>query len=215
MSLLIDGYNLLHATDIFGQGGRAGVGGLQRSREALIRFLVASIEPRELPRTTMVFDAAGAPAGLPSRTSHDEMIVLYAVGYPDADSLMEEMIEQTRHARALLVVSSDHRIQRAARRRGARFTDSDLWYAHLCHRRRAIRQVEMEPPMKPSGPLPVSEVDYWLQEFYMGSDDEVVQNEAHVGSESIITDSIPIDPAKHSISYFRFSYSLLGCMLGL
>jgi len=39
MALLIDGYNLLH---VFGTG--RGPGGFQRSREALIGFLAASID---------------------------------------------------------------------------------------------------------------------------------------------------------------------------
>jgi predicted RNA-binding protein with PIN domain len=74
MRLLIDGYNLLHVTGIVGRGNE--LTELHRSREALLRFLAASIEPGERAQTTIVFDAAGAPPGLPQTLAHDAMTAL-------------------------------------------------------------------------------------------------------------------------------------------
>lgn len=162
MALLIDGYNLLHVTGIVGRGNRGTP--LQRSREALLRFLAASIDPMELPRTTIVFDAAEAPPGLPRVVTHEGMTVRYASGYADADALIEELIEADHAPRALLVVSSDHRIQRAARRRRAQFTDSDVWYAQL-HRSRQSRGGTARGSAKPAGDLSSEEVEYWVDEF--------------------------------------------------
>ena len=45
MAILIDGYNLLHASGVFGSHGR-----LEESRAALLDVLVASIEPKYLAR---------------------------------------------------------------------------------------------------------------------------------------------------------------------
>ncbi|NOY29741.1 MAG: hypothetical protein GXP28_06060 [Planctomycetes bacterium] len=164
MSLLIDGYNLLHVTDIFGKGN--GPGGFQRSREALLRFLAASIEPAHRKQTTIVFDANHAPPGLPDTTTQEEMLVLYARDYPDADTLIEELIEKHDAPRSLLVVSSDHRIQRAARRRRAKFSDSDLWYAKLWQQRVSQRAGQnRRTPEKPIGKLSTAEIDYWVHEF--------------------------------------------------
>jgi hypothetical protein len=59
MSLLIDGYNLLHVTGIVGRAGS----GLQGSRNALLRFLAAAIEPDDLAETTIVFDATPEAQG--------------------------------------------------------------------------------------------------------------------------------------------------------
>ena len=59
MSLIIDGYNLMHAAGIIGHG--VGPGGLERSRLALLNFVAESIEPAELSVTTMVFDSRQAP----------------------------------------------------------------------------------------------------------------------------------------------------------
>ncbi len=164
MSLLIDGYNLLHVTAIFGKG--TGPGGFQRSREAFLRFLAASIPEDERKQTTIVFDANDAPPGLPHTLNHDEMLVRYAADYPDADTLIEELIQQHDSPRRLLVVSSDHRIQRAARRRRAKFTDSEPWFNNLVKQRDQRRDNQSQQlPEKPVGNQNAAEIDYWVNEF--------------------------------------------------
>ncbi len=161
MSLLIDGYNLLHATDIFGDEGSAP--SFQRSREALLAFLAKALHEVERLQTTIVFDAAGAPPGLPHTDSVAGLQVRYARDYPDADALLEELIEEHPAPRGLLVVSSDHRVQRAARRRGAKYCDSDRWYAELC--RRPLRS---GPQRAGDGEKPAqsaAEIAYWMRQF--------------------------------------------------
>jgi len=164
MSLIIDGYNLLHATDIFGEG--TGPGSFQRSREALLAFLAASLGDAERPQTTIVFDAAEAPPGLSDRYTVEGLNVLYARDYPDADTLIEELVEEHQAPRGLLVVSSDHRVQRAARRRGAKHVDSDRWYAELWQRRIELRCRQQKAiPEKPVGQLSAAEIAYWVEQF--------------------------------------------------
>jgi predicted RNA-binding protein with PIN domain len=163
MALLIDGYNLLHVTEIFGKPG-AGTE-LHRTRLALLDFLAAVIEQRERPQTMIVFDAAGAPPGLPRSFVHDAITVHFARRHSDADELIEELLEQYPAPRELLVVSSDHRVQRAARRRGADFIDSDQWYAQV----RALRQQRQQegeiPRAKSHSDVSNEEVAYWVDEF--------------------------------------------------
>ena len=159
MPLIIDGYNLLHVT-----GSSGSRGDLQGSREALLRFLAAAIDPKERPLTTIVFDAAEAPPGLPRVVVFEEMTVRYASDYENADELIEELIAQHHVPRSLTVVSSDHRIQRAARRRRATFVDSDVWFGDLVRRRDQARR---PPPraVKPQGSLSGDEINYWLKQF--------------------------------------------------
>jgi predicted RNA-binding protein with PIN domain len=166
MPLLIDGYNLLHVTGLVGRGA-----GLQGSREALLRFLAATIEPNERSHTTIVFDAAEAPPGLPRLVTHEEMTVHYASDYADADELIEELIAAHHAPRSLLVVSSDHRLQRAAKRRRAPFIDSDQWFAEALRRRERNRRPAPPQAVKPQGKLRAEEIAYWLAEF--GANDEV------------------------------------------
>lgn len=168
MAIIIDGYNLLHVTGLVGRAGT----GLQGSREALLRFLAAAIDAKDRPETTIVFDAAEAPPGLPRTVGHEGMTVRYASDYEDADALIEELIAADYAPRSLTVVSSDHRLQRAARRRRAAFVDSDIWFieaARVSRRRRPDRsQVGAARPPA----LTAEEIAYWVEEFGEGKGDE-------------------------------------------
>jgi len=160
MALLIDGYNLLHATHIFGAAGPGT--DLHRSRLALLKFLSASISERERKETTIVFDAAGAPPGLPRTLTHDGMTVHFARRQTDADEMIEQILEQCPAPRSLVVVSSDHRVQRAARRRGAAYVDSDQWYSTL---RQSIRNQDAAENTPKPADLSPEELAYWVSEF--------------------------------------------------
>jgi predicted RNA-binding protein with PIN domain len=167
-SLLIDGYNLLHESGIL--AGGVGPGGLQRARLALLNFLAESLEPAEAARATVVFDACDAPWGLPNQLQHRGLTVRFATRYPDADGLIEELIRSDSSPRKLTVVSSDHRLQRAAKRRKARAVDSDVWYRELLQKRRSSGESKKEPPERPPVPLLAEDVEYWLRQF--GGQDE-------------------------------------------
>ena len=163
MSLLIDGYNLLHVAGIFGRG--AGPGSLERSRLALLNFLAESLDPAELPQTTVVFDSHDAPWGLPRLVVHRGITVRFAAQYEEADDLIEELIRADSAPRRLVVVSSDHRLQRAARRRRAKAIDSDVWYAELVRARRERQENSADAPARPAVPLLEEDVNYWLRQF--------------------------------------------------
>ena len=105
-----------------------------------------------------------APPGLPRVIHHRGLTVRFASQYPDADSLIEELIDQNTAPRRLTVVSSDHRLQRAARRRRAKPMDCDAWYAGVIRRRRRSREHRVAPG-KPPVPLLAEDVAYWLRQF--------------------------------------------------
>jgi predicted RNA-binding protein with PIN domain len=170
MALLIDGYNLLNVTAIVGDAG-AGTA-LHRTRMALLDFLATSIDERERRETMIVFDAAGAPPGLPRTTEHEGMTVHFARRHSDADEMIEELLEQHAAPRSLVVVSSDHQVQRAARRVGASFVDSELWYRDILIARRERGLAADERPAKPSGEVTPDEVAYWTDEFADAPPDE-------------------------------------------
>jgi predicted RNA-binding protein with PIN domain len=164
MALLIDGYNLLHVTGIFGSAG-AGTE-LHRSRMALLDFLAASISERERSQTTIVFDAAGAPPGVPNSAMHEGISVYFARRHANADEMIERLLDECAAPKSLTVVSSDHRIQRAARQHGADYVDSDKWFAELQAARRARDSIG-DSLAKPDGQSP-DEVSYWVDEFEKG-----------------------------------------------
>lgn len=162
MKLLIDGYNLLHASGILGSG--KGPGGLERSRTALLNFLAESLDARQLTVTTVVFDAREAPPGLPRSLVHRGIQVRFAERDGDADEMIERLIRADSAPRRLIVVSSDHRLHRAARRRKAQPVDSDVWYAEVL-RKRIARERRKSGEGKPGDALSEVEVRYWLKRF--------------------------------------------------
>jgi hypothetical protein len=163
MSLLIDGYNVLYVVGILGRG--VGPAGLERSRLALLNFLAESLPAEEIAQTTVVFDAGDAPAGMPRVLAHRGLTVRFAAGYADADSLIEELIRADSAPRRLVVVSSDHRLQRAARRRRAKAMDSDAWYAEVIRRGQERQQSQAAAENRPPVPLLEEDVNYWVRQF--------------------------------------------------
>ena len=108
-----------------------------------------------------------APPGLPQTITHDGMTVHFARRNSDADEMIEELLEDHRNPKSLVVVSSDHRVQRAARHHGATFSDSELWYAELKSSRRARHTSKLEGT-KPVANATPEELAYWLKEFGEG-----------------------------------------------
>ena len=158
MTLIIDGYNLLHASGVFGE--ERGTRGFEQSRLALLDLLVDLLGP-EAADCIVVFDAARAPDGLPGRFLHGGIRVWFAREYPDADSLIEELVADDDAPGSLVVVSGDRRLQAATRRRRATAIGADEWLAERRARHRAARRPgEMKPP-----PPDPSAVDAWKRYF--------------------------------------------------
>lgn len=173
---LIDGYNFLNAsgietTEYYSPNATP----LERSRMALLDFLADHLSPPEAAATTIVFDASFHSWSQTEEFSYRRMTVRFATRYPDADSLIEQLIQAHTAPKQLTVISSDHRIQRAARKRRAKFLDSDIWYRELCTRAQKRASVAA-PPAKSPGvkddiPLPDSPPQEWLKAFQIPIDD--------------------------------------------
>jgi hypothetical protein len=111
MRYLIDGYNLLHAMGVL--CGKVGPRGLERARLTLLNRLSAAPGAGEI---TVVFDASGAPPHAAAEEDYQGLHVRYALD-GEADDLIEALIQREAAPRQLTVVSDDHRLQQAARRR--------------------------------------------------------------------------------------------------
>ncbi|MGA2798943.1 MAG: NYN domain-containing protein [Thermoguttaceae bacterium] len=182
MSIIIDGYNLLYMAGILGEG--RGPRSLELSRLALLNFLAESLLPREIAKTIVVFDAKDAPWGAKNVLEHRGIAVQFASRWPDADCLIEELIRLDSAPRRLTVVSSDHRLQRAARRRKAKAVDSDVWYNELVQKRLARRKTQSTTPERPAVPLLAEDVAYWVRQFGGQSELEQWINQELAGGES-------------------------------
>lgn len=129
MNTLIDGYNLIFAVGFISD--RESPTRFEKARRRLLRVLSSRMTTEQRRDTLIVFDAANAPPGLPDAFEEEQIGVRFAVGYAEADDLIEVLIRQHSTPKKLLVVSSDHRIQRAAAARKAKHLDSQDWFDRL------------------------------------------------------------------------------------
>jgi predicted RNA-binding protein with PIN domain len=160
MPYLIDGYNLLFATGRL--TAKSPRHSLDSARKALLIDLTAG-HGADISEVTVVFDAAGAPQGIPQRDEHGGARVLFS-RQQSADDLIEELIRGEANSRSLIVVSDDHRIQQAARRRGCVVLGCLDYYEKLHnHEIHPPAPPPAAPPTKPQ-PSP-EETQRWLDAF--------------------------------------------------
>lgn len=193
---IIDGYNLMHAAGL--ARPRYGPGGLERSRNRLLARLKDLLTAEERQRTTVVFDAKNAPEDVADLEIRHGIYVVFAQDVEEADDLIERLIARHSAPRQLLVVSSDHRLHKAARRRKAKACDSDRFLDRLEHR--AARHVEPETEerdvdeSKPE--LTAEQMQHWLTEF---SDVDVDQLRRELGEKPKPAVNPSATPSKTSV----------------
>ncbi|MEY2727385.1 MAG: hypothetical protein RLZZ458_3252 [Planctomycetota bacterium] len=161
--LLIDGYNLLFAAGC--RSNRDGPGSLQEGRLRLIRDLHSRLDPEIADNTCVVFDGAGNSSAQPEESSliAARFQIRFSSAGTDADTEIESLLARHSSPRQVLVVSSDHRLHRAAARRGACCMDSehflDLLDSHSASalKAAAAKRPSAKPPRQPksSGKPPI------------------------------------------------------------
>lgn len=154
--VIIDGYNLMHAVGLARQ--QYGPGDLEVCRNRLLHQLSARLNSTASGRTTVVFDAFGSTGNTNRLQEREGITIIYAPAGTDADSELERMIAAHSTPKRLLVVSSDHRLHKAAQRRKAKAIDSDVFWDSLDPESSLLRD-----PGKPTPPQQAT--DFWLQEF--------------------------------------------------
>jgi predicted RNA-binding protein with PIN domain len=127
--LIIDGYNLMHAAGI--ARPTYGPGDLQRCRERLVRWLLEHLDESQRSDTQVVFDAAAAPSDSDLFQTVQGLHVVFAPAGTDADSEIERMLKKHSAPKQVIMVSSDHRLHKAAQRRKARPIDSEDFVAQM------------------------------------------------------------------------------------
>ncbi|MCA9107394.1 MAG: NYN domain-containing protein [Planctomycetales bacterium] len=150
MRLLIDGYNLLHASGLMGRA--IGPGALERARDRLVTQVAARLTEQERALTVIVFDARSAPPGASSEYTVDGLGIRFAVDYVSADEMLVELVRAHAAPESLTVVSSDHQVQVATSRRGATVIDSDRWW----DKSKPIQETKSPSPRSSTPDVPVS-----------------------------------------------------------
>ncbi len=164
--LIIDGYNLMHAWGL--ARNRYGPGDLQRLRERFLNELAGGLTAEERSRTTIVFDAGDeAPKDQATSQCYETMRIVFALKEEDADARIEQLVSEHSAPRQIRVVSSDRRLQTAARKRRGQFVTSEQFFSE---RKRAGNRPDTPPlsrdlETKSTGELTEAELAEWLEIF--------------------------------------------------
>jgi hypothetical protein len=170
MRYLIDGYNLLHAMGLLCD--KAGPHSLEKARLALLGHL-RGCHGADVSAVTVIFDAEGAPPGAVPEDEYQGLHISYALD-GKADDRIEDLIRHEATPNQLTVVSDDHRIQQAARRRRCPVLGC-LDYLDAMERLRHRKPPSAEVPAKPEK-VTDGETQYWLREFADLADDPKVRD---------------------------------------
>ena len=152
-------------------GDLAVPGNLERARRSMLEKLTRYLTESERQTTLVVFDLGRRSTKKPQQYNFDGIEVVFSAGFDDADSMIESLIRKHEIPERLLIVSSDHRIQNAARRRQAMFIDSERWIDRLEHPRSPQQPI----PGFSTKPTPAGDTEYWLDHFNIDDVDETVE----------------------------------------
>ncbi|MCH2132652.1 MAG: NYN domain-containing protein [Phycisphaerales bacterium] len=163
MRLLVDTFNVLHVTGVLPPGlagpdtrGLAALIATSRWSEAHVALVCDGTPPQgAVPRL---------PGGIRA---------IYS-GAKEADEILERLIEDSTAPGRLVVVSSDRRVRRAARRRGAKDLDSASFLRILLDDRRG--RPREDTPHRPAALRP-GEVATWQDLFKVREDQLEITDE--------------------------------------
>lgn len=124
--LLVDGYNVLFGMGWMAQGDTSHRA-LERARSQLASRLAERTPSAKREQVLVVFDALDAPKHLPVESRMHGLSIHYSRDWLSADEMLCELIAKHSSPKKLVVLSSDHAVQRKASARGAQYFDCEQW----------------------------------------------------------------------------------------
>lgn len=184
MPLLIDTYNVLHTVGVL-PPDLAGI-----DVQGLIELLAESRYRHE--KTTLVCD--GVPLPKPAKAAAGQakpsatINIRYSGHGRPADDLIGQLIRASSAPRRLVVVSTDHTVQRSAKRRRCPTLTSQEFLQHLVNDVRGLESADKPAVAKPMpGEMTEDQIDRWIKVFNL--DQETI---------AIPTGHVPPMPKKHA-----------------
>ncbi|MBE0536980.1 MAG: NYN domain-containing protein [Phycisphaerae bacterium] len=163
MPLLVDGYNLLRTVQKDEQ--------FEEMRESGLCRIISDYLVTMRDRGHVIFDGTGPPdkEEMEQLGGLDNLEVYFSGEHSDADTVIEQKIEDNTAPKSLVVVSTDRAVRAAAGRRKATSVRSDVFWQQLLLRLENRRKPANEPGAKRQGISDI-ETDQWLDLFGMDKD---------------------------------------------
>ena len=164
MPYLFDGYNVYHAARKLSQ---------QWAHITVSSLCVLIGEDMRVLRDcgVLVFDGRQPKGRIDQEQLPACVKLLYSGPKSDADSSIEQLIKENSAPKRLVVVSSDRRIARAARRRRAKKLGSAEYLFEMLKRAERPPAKPKEPPEKRHG-VPDGQLGGWLEMFGIDPDEK-------------------------------------------
>lgn len=162
---IVDAYNLIFQCGLAGRSRDSMA--LERARQRLLSTIRQHTDDDSRAGIIVVFDARQTPIKEVQRIyREDGMIVAFAEGFADADSMIEQLIQSHSAPKSLTIVSSDHRLHKSASRRKAQAVDSDVWWDWLESGQLSGSPILESPNSESSKSIPneLADID-WAKEF--------------------------------------------------
>ena len=169
--LIIDGYNLMHAAGIARRSYAQG--DMERCRSRLHRELASLLSRDVLSSALVVYDAFDSVTDENRQQTEHGLAILFAPRGTDADSQIERLLGEHSVPKRVIVVSGDHRLHKAARRRKARCVDSEEFWSSLSGH--VIEPNQVKAPQA-SATTPVMSDDPVVESIHESADVEDLQN---------------------------------------
>jgi len=165
VDLIIDGYNLMHFAGLARE--RYGPGDLERARNRLLQRVRRGLSQDERSRTTIVFDGQYAPIRERSVQLFHGMEIHFSPVGLEADDVIEDLVAAHSSPKQLMVISSDNRLQIAAKRRKAGYLDSDSFLVELDEREERAKQIKQSARTESRDVQTLSDTDLaeWMNVF--------------------------------------------------
>lgn len=139
-TLLVDGYNLIHAHPVLSRLMRSD---MESAREGLLRELVPLASPDYFRTVLVVFDAAGWGGPEPVMEGREGMVVVFTRRRQTADSFIEAVVRSMVSEGGVLVATSDRVLRRMVQGYGAGGVDGQALFDMARNARKHTRK-EME-----------------------------------------------------------------------
>jgi predicted RNA-binding protein with PIN domain len=161
MPVLIDTYNVLHTVGVL-PPDLAGI-----DVPGLIRLILAGRYRDQ--KCILVCDGQPEPGGAAAQPEAT-IAIRYSGRGRSADDLLGQLIRSSTAPRRLVVVSSDHEVQKAARKRRCTALSSAEFLQHLVSDTRGGRTGDAAPLRPRPGAMSETQVDRWMRVFDLDKD---------------------------------------------